>query len=53
MPGNYADIERMGDNGALKVIYVPDTSVDVYKSADGWSSQAAKIQPLSTYAGFD
>lgn len=44
-------LKGWGYNGDPKVIYVPDTSVDVYKSADGWSSQAAKIQPLSTYAG--
>lgn len=30
-------------------IYVPDSSVDAYKSA--WSAFAAKIQPLSSYQG--
>lgn len=30
-------------------IYVPDASVDAYKSA--WSAFAAKIQPLSSYQG--
>ena len=38
-----------GYDGDPQVIYVPDVSVDAYKSATGWSSQAAKIQPLSTY----
>ena len=38
-----------GYNGEPKAIYVPDTSIDDYKSASGWSSQASKIQPLSTY----
>ena len=38
-----------GYDGDPKVIYVPDTVVDAYKSATGWSPQAAKIQPLSTY----
>lgn len=42
-------LKGWGYNGDPKVIYVPDTSVDVYKSAGGWSSQAAKIYPLSTY----
>ena len=39
-----------GYNGDPKAIYVPDTVVvDDYKSATEWSSQAAKIYPLSTY----
>ena len=38
-----------GYNGIPVAIYVPDTVVDDYKSATGWSSQAVKIQPLSTY----
>lgn len=38
-----------GYEGEPKAIYVPDASVDAYKSADVWSSQAAKIQPLSAY----
>lgn len=29
-------------------IYVPDASVDAYKSASGWSSYAAKIKPMSS-----
>ena len=28
-------------------IYVPDESVDAYKSADGWSSYSNRIKPLS------
>lgn len=32
-------------------IYVPDASVDAYKTATGWSSYAARIKPLSEYQG--
>ncbi len=38
-----------GYDGDPKAIYVPDASVATYKSAAGWSLQAAKIYPLSTY----
>lgn len=38
-----------GYEGYAKAIYVPDGSVDAYKSASVWSSQASKIYPLSTY----
>ena len=38
-----------GYEGEPKAIYVPDVSVDAYKSAAGWSSQAANVQPLSAY----
>ena len=38
-----------GYDGDPKAIYVPDASVDAYKSAAGWSLQAVKIYPLSTY----
>lgn len=34
-------------NTLLSVIYVPDTAVDAYKSADGWSDYADLIKPLS------
>lgn len=30
-------------------IYVPDTSVDLYKSSDVWSTYASQIKPLSEY----
>ena len=42
-------LSSFGYNGDPKAIYVPDASIDAYKSAAGWSPQAAKIQPLSTY----
>lgn len=42
-------LNSFGYNGDPKAIYVPDASIDAYKSAAGWSPQAAKIQPLSTY----
>lgn len=32
-------------------IYVPDASVDAYKSATNWSSYASRIKPLSEYNG--
>lgn len=35
------------------VVYVPDTSVDTYKAASGWSAIASKIHPLSEYTGSD
>ena len=31
------------------VVYVPDESVDAYKTAAGWSQWASKIKPLSEY----
>lgn len=30
-------------------IYVPDTSVEAYKAASGWSTYANKIYPISEY----
>jgi len=30
-------------------IYVPDESVDAYKSATNWSTYASRIKPLSEY----
>ena len=35
----------------LIAIYVPDESVDVYKTATNWSGLASKIKPLSEYIG--
>lgn len=32
-------------------LYVPDGSVDAYKSASGWSQYAKYIKPLSEYVG--
>ena len=32
---------------SLETIYVPDESVDAYKTATGWSEFASKIKPLS------
>lgn len=39
----------LGDVAYCKAIYVPDESVDAYKSATGWSSYATKIKALSKY----
>lgn len=36
-----------GYDGDPKAIYVPDITVDAYKSASGWSLQSAKIKPIS------
>ena len=33
-------------------IYVPDTSVDTYKAASGWSTYADRIQVIMEYEGF-
>ena len=32
-------------------IYVPSSSVDTYKAANGWSTFANKIEPISNYQG--
>ncbi|MDL2291562.1 leucine-rich repeat domain-containing protein [Bacteroides sp. OttesenSCG-928-F21] len=40
-----------GSNPNVTALYVPDASVDLYKSATTWISQAAKIFPLSQYTG--
>lgn len=37
-----------GDNGP-KEIYVPDASVEAYKSADVWSKYADRIKPVSDF----
>ena len=31
------------------IFYVPDSVVDTYKSASGWSNMASRIKPLSSY----
>ena len=35
---------------SLETIYVPDESVDAYKTATGWSQFASNIKPLSKKA---
>ena len=37
--------------GTYGNIYVPDESVEAYKTASGWNSFASKIKPLSDIAG--
>ena len=37
------------NNSNVATIYVPDDSVEAYKTA--WSGQASKIKPLSEYSG--
>ena len=34
---------------SLKALYVPDESVEAYKTASHWSTYASKIKPLSEY----
>ena len=36
-------------SGTTCLIYVPDASVDAYKSATNWSTLASRIKPLSEY----
>lgn len=36
-------------NASVSQIYVPDDSVEDYKTASNWSGQASKIKPLSEY----
>ena len=31
------------------IFYVPDSAVDTYKEATGWTAYASKIKPLSEY----
>ena len=38
-----------GQNGGLKPIYVPDDSVDSYKTATYWSTVQSSIRPLSSF----
>lgn len=38
-------------NSVGKSIYVPDASVEAYKTASGWSSYADRIKPLSEFQG--
>jgi hypothetical protein len=34
------------NHSTVTVVYVPEESVDAYKSANGWSYYADKIQPI-------
>ena len=45
-PPSYDD--TLTDCSKLKTIYVPDESVDAYKTATGWSEFADKFKPLSS-----
>lgn len=44
-PPSYNNIFSVGSK--LESIYVPDESVDAYKTATGWSEFASKFKPLS------
>ena len=37
------------ENQSGRIIYVPNESLETYKSASGWSSYADSIKPLSEY----
>lgn len=45
------DVYSLDNLPSLESIYVPDASVDAYKTASNWSSFANKIKPLSEYQG--
>ena len=49
-PPTMQNVALQGNN-ALQSIYVPDASVDAYKSASGWSSFASLIKPISERGG--
>lgn len=40
---------RLFTYGSSPYIYVPDDSVNDYKAANGWSSYASRIRPMSEY----
>lgn len=44
-------VDNFGYMFTKPTIYVPDESVNKYKSADKWSALAAYIHPLSEYTG--
>ena len=44
-------IDYTSTTGKPTAIYVPDLSVDAYKTANGWSSHASIIKGLSEYPG--
>ena len=41
--------EVFGSTNAALSIYVPDSAVDTYKAASGWTTYASRIKPLSEY----
>lgn len=43
----YGTYETFGNNKAGRKIYVPAESVDIYKSAEGWSKYADYIEPIT------
>lgn len=44
-------VDNFGYMFTNPTIYVPDESVNAYKSADKWSDLSSYIRPLSEYAG--
>ena len=40
--------EVFGDNKKLTAIYVPSSSVNAYKAADGWKEYASLIKPINS-----
>lgn len=47
VPPSLAGNNRPDNYNAM--VYVPDSSVEAYKAASGWSSFASKIYPMSVY----
>jgi hypothetical protein len=51
-PPTLTNVDAFVQNaGKTYPIYVPDASVDAYKSANVWSGIASRIKPLSEYQG--
>ena len=49
VPPSFAGNWSFTPGGKPTAIYVPDKSVDIYKSASGWSDSKSIIYPLSNY----
>ena len=52
-PGTFSGTRKVVDftTGWTGHIYVPDDSVEAYKTAEGWSNNADNFLPLSAYPG--
>lgn len=44
-------VSVFANNSVYTKVYVPDNSIDLYKSASNWSKLASKMYALSEYAG--
>ena len=48
---NPPTLSAMNYPNCIKVVYVPDDSINQYKAATGWSSISGKIKSISEYTG--